>query len=65
MSANLENLLRDARTDLVFSRIEKDPKVIDEVIKLVDSDIRSIRFNSIYVLGEIGEKAGEKGVLKI
>ena len=57
MSAPLEKLLRDARIDLVLSRIEKNPLVIEEVIKHVDSQIRSIRFNSILVLGELGESA--------
>ncbi len=57
MSAPLEKLLRDARIDLVLSRIEKDPTVIIEVIKNLDSDIRSIKFNSINVLGELGQKS--------
>jgi len=65
MSASLEQLLRDARIDLVLSRIEKDSSVIAEVIKNMDSEIRSIRFNSIFVLGEIGEKSGENAVFKI
>ena len=62
MSASLEQLLRDARIDLILARIEKDSNVIEEVIENVDNDIRSIRFNSIYVLGELGEKSGEIGV---
>lgn len=62
MSAPLENLLRDARIDLVLARIEKDPTIINEVIDYLDSDIRSIRFNSIYVLGELGEKCNEEAV---
>jgi len=65
MSASLEQLLRDARIDLVLARIEKDSTVIEEVIRNVENDIRSIRFNSIYVLGELGEKSGEKAVHKI
>ena len=65
MSASLEQLLRDARIDLVLSRIEKDTSVINEVITQVDNEIRSIRFNSIYVLGELGEKAGREAVSKI
>ncbi len=65
MSASLEQLLRDARIDLVLARIEKDSTVIEEVIRNVDNDIRSIRFNSIFVLGELGEKSGEKAVHKI
>jgi hypothetical protein len=55
MSATLENLLRDARVDLVLARIEKDPSIIKEVISHLDSEIRSIRFNSVYVLGELGQ----------
>ena len=62
MSASLEQLLRDARIDLVLGRIEKDPSVINEVITQVDNEIRSIRFNSIFVLGELGPKAGEQAV---
>ena len=65
MSASLEQLLRDARIDLVLGRIEKDPSVIDDVVTQVDNEIRSIRFNSIFVLGELGEKAGPKAVSKI
>ena len=57
MSAPLEKLLRDARIDLVLSRIEKDESVLNEVITHLDSEIRSIKFNSIHVLGEIGEKS--------
>ena len=57
MSAPLEKLLRDARIDLVLSRIEKDESVLNEVITHLNSDIRSIKFNSIHVLGEIGEKS--------
>jgi HEAT repeat protein len=57
MSAPLEKLLRDARTDLVLSRIEKDPSIINDVIRQLDSEIRSIKFNSISVLGELGEKS--------
>ena len=62
MSASLEQLLRDARIDLVLSRIEKDESVIKEVIQNVESNIRSIKFNSILVLGEIGEKSGSNAV---
>ena len=65
MSASLEQLLRDARIDLVLARIEKDSTVIEEVIRNVGNDIRSIRFNSIFVLGELGEKSGENAVHKI
>lgn len=65
MSASLEQLLRDARIDLVLSRIEKDASLIEEIINQVDSDIRSIRFNSIFVLGELGEKSGRSAVSKI
>ncbi|MFW9930351.1 MAG: sister chromatid cohesion protein PDS5 [Candidatus Thorarchaeota archaeon] len=65
MSASLEQLLRDARTDLVMARIEKDPSVINEVIEQLNSDIRSIRFNSIYVLGELGEKAGSTAATQV
>jgi len=57
MSAPLEKLLRDARIDLVLSRIEKDESVINEVIKHLENDIRSIKFNSIHVLGELGQKS--------
>jgi HEAT repeat protein len=57
--------LRDARIDLVLARIEKNPEVINEVIRNIDSDIRSIRFNSIYVLGELGDKSGKDAVGKI
>lgn len=57
MSAPLEQLLRDARIDLVLGRIEKDPSVINEVIRHLDSQIRSIKFNSIHVLGELGERS--------
>lgn len=59
MSAPLEKLLRDARIDLVLARIEKDESVLNEVIAHLDSDIRSIKFNSIHVLGEVGERAAE------
>jgi len=65
MSASLEQLLRDARIDLVLARIEKDSSVIEDVIKNIDSEIRSIRFNSLFVLGEIAEKSGENAVKKI
>jgi HEAT repeat protein len=64
MSAPLETLLRDARTDLVLSRIENDPSIINEVVGHLDSDIRSIKFNSIFVLGELGQK-GEVGINKL
>ncbi|KKL11277.1 hypothetical protein LCGC14_2547410, partial [marine sediment metagenome] len=47
MSAPVEKLLRDARIDLILSRIEKDSSVINEVIKHLSSEIRSIKFNSI------------------
>ena len=57
MSASLEQLLRDARIDLVLSRIEKDESVIKEVISHLDSDIRSVKFNAILILGEIGQKS--------
>ncbi|MFW9822344.1 MAG: HEAT repeat domain-containing protein [Candidatus Thorarchaeota archaeon] len=57
MSAPLEKLLRDARVDLVLARIESDPSIIREVISHLDSEIRSIKFNSINVLGELGEKS--------
>ncbi len=56
--------MRDARIDLVLSRIEKDSSVIDEVINHLDSKIRSVKFNSIFVLGELGYKS-EMGVPKI
>ena len=59
LSAPLEKLLRDARIDLVLSRIEKDESVLNEVIKHIDSDIRSIKFNSILVLGEVGKKSAD------
>ena len=65
MSASLEQLLRDARIDLVLGRIEKDPSVINQVIAQVDNEIRSVRFNSIYILGELGPKVGEQAILKI
>ena len=65
MSTPLEQLLRDARIDLVLARIDKDSTVIEEVIRNIDNDIRSIRFNSIFVLGEIGEKSDERIVHKI
>ncbi|MFW9783784.1 MAG: HEAT repeat domain-containing protein [Candidatus Heimdallarchaeota archaeon] len=61
MSAPLEKLLRDARIDLVLSRIEKDPSIINEVVDHLNSEIRSVKFNSINVLGELGEKS-EKAV---
>ena len=54
MSAPLEKLLRDARIDLILARIEKDSSVVNEVITHLDSEIRSIKFNSILVLGEVG-----------
>jgi hypothetical protein len=54
LSASLEQLLRDARIDLVLSRIEKDPSIINDVIKNLENEIRSIKFNSIHVLGELG-----------
>ena len=57
MSAPLEQLLRDARIDLVLSRIEKDESVIKEIINHLDSDIRSVKFNAILVLGEVGQKS--------
>jgi HEAT repeat protein len=57
MSAPLEKLLRDARNDLVLSRIEKDPSIINDVIGHLENQIRSIKFNSISVLGELGEKS--------
>ena len=57
MSASLEKLLRDARTDLVLSRAEKDSSIIDEIIRHLGSEIRSIKFNSIFVLGELGQKS--------
>ncbi len=57
MSASLENLLRDARLDLVMARIEKDPGVIQQVIEQLDSKIRSIRFNAIIILGKMGSKS--------
>lgn len=57
LSAPLEKLLRDARIDLILARIEKDESVINDVITHLDSDIRSIKFNSIHVLGEVGEKS--------
>jgi len=57
MSASLEKLLRDARIDLILIRIEKDPSVIEEVIRYLDSDSRSIRFNSILILGKLGEQS--------
>jgi HEAT repeat protein len=56
--------LRDARIDLVLSRIEKDSSVINEVIKHLDSKIRSVKFNSIYVLGEL-DQISEIGISKI
>ena len=64
MSAPLENLLRDARVDLVMSRLEKDPSIINEVMKHLDSTIRSIKFNSILVLGELGTKS-EQGIPRL
>ncbi|MFX0018420.1 MAG: HEAT repeat domain-containing protein [Promethearchaeota archaeon] len=57
MSATLEKLLRDARIDLVLSRIEKDSSVLNEVIEYLDSEIRSIKFNAIFILGELGQKS--------
>ncbi len=57
MSATLEKLLRDARIDLVLSRIEKDSSVLDEVIEYLDSEIRSIQFNAILILGELAQKS--------
>ncbi|MFX1390707.1 MAG: HEAT repeat domain-containing protein [Promethearchaeota archaeon] len=59
MSATLEQLLRDARLDLVLSRIEKDESVIREVIDHLNSDIRSVKFNAILILGELGNKSVE------
>lgn len=59
MSAPLEKLLRDARIDLILSRIEKDGSILNEVINHLDHDIRSIRFNSIHVLGKVGEKSAD------
>lgn len=57
MSASLEKLLRDARIDLILARIEKDPSIIEELIKFLDAEIRSVRFNSILILGELGQKS--------
>ena len=54
MSASLESLLRDGRIDLVLNRIEKDSSVINDVIESLNSNIRSIKFNAILVLGELG-----------
>ena len=56
MSATLEQLLRDAKVELVVARVEKDPTVIEEIVEYLDSDIRSIRFNAALSLGELGEK---------
>ena len=64
MSAPLEKLLRDARIDLVISRVEKDFSIINEVINHLDSEIRSIKFNSIHILGLLGERS-EKGIPKL
>jgi HEAT repeat protein len=41
----------------VLGRVEKDPNVINEIIEHLSSDIRSIKFNAILVLGELGEKS--------
>ncbi len=57
MSAPLENLLRDARLDLILGRIESDPSVINEVINSLDSKIRSVKFNAILILGKLGTNA--------
>ncbi|MBN1803260.1 MAG: HEAT repeat domain-containing protein [Candidatus Lokiarchaeota archaeon] len=57
MSAPLENLLRDARLDLIMQRIENDSTVIGEVITQLDSTIRSVRFNAILILGKLGAQA--------
>jgi hypothetical protein len=59
MSAPLEKLLRDARIDLILSRIEKDESIIDELIGFLDNDSRSIKFNSIHVLGLLGQKSAD------
>ncbi|NVM35543.1 MAG: HEAT repeat domain-containing protein [Candidatus Lokiarchaeota archaeon] len=57
MSVSLEQLLRDARVDLVLSRIEKDELVIEEVINHLENNSRSVKFNAILVLGELGQKS--------
>jgi hypothetical protein len=57
MSASLEDLLRDAKVDLVVARAEKDSTVINEIVAHLNIDIRSIRFNAALSLGELGEKA--------
>ena len=64
MSAPLEKLLRDARIDLILSRIEKDESIIDELIGFLDSDSRSVKFNSIHVLGLVGQKSVD-GIPKV
>lgn len=64
MSAPLDKLLREARIDLVMSRIEKDSSIINEVISHLDNEIRSIKFNSIHILGLLGEKS-EKSIPKL
>ncbi|MHA2207371.1 MAG: hypothetical protein ACXABC_16065 [Candidatus Thorarchaeota archaeon] len=46
MSAPLEDLLRDAKVEIVVARAEKDPSVIKELIESLNSDVRSIRFNA-------------------
>ena len=53
MPASLKDLLRDAKANLAISRVRKDPKLIEELITLANDDIRTVKFNAIYVLGEI------------
>ncbi|MFX1275449.1 MAG: HEAT repeat domain-containing protein [Promethearchaeota archaeon] len=57
MSASLESLLRDGRIDLILSKIKRDSSIISEVIEQLSSKIRSIRFNSILILGKLGENS--------
>jgi HEAT repeat protein len=59
MSTSLEDLLRDAKIELVIARFEQEPSIIKDLIELLNNDIRSIRFNATLVLGEIGADSAD------
>nr|MDO8118396.1 HEAT repeat domain-containing protein [Candidatus Sigynarchaeota archaeon] len=49
-------LLRDNKKDFVILRAEKDPSVVNELINALKENIRTVRFNALFCLGELGKR---------
>ncbi len=55
--ATVKKLLQDAKAQIVIKRIETEMSVLGEVIALLNDPVRTVRFNAIFVLGEVSSLA--------